>query len=102
MHWPYPVHDEDPVDVEPLLQQSSGDGHRVEVAETPGAAASHRETKKINNGGPELWVRSSAKRRLGAYMGVLSSAWCPGGRTTAKPFCRDAKCGLSHRASRTM
>lgn len=23
------------------------------------------------------------------YMGVLSSAWCPGGRTTAKPFWRD-------------
>lgn len=22
------------------------------------------------------------------HMGVLSSAWCPGGRTTAKPFCR--------------
>lgn len=23
----------------------------------------------------------------GTHMGVLSSAWCPGGRTTAKPFC---------------
>lgn len=22
------------------------------------------------------------------YIGVLSSAWCPGGRTTAKPFCK--------------
>lgn len=22
------------------------------------------------------------------YIGVLSSAWCPGGRTTAKPFCQ--------------
>lgn len=24
--------------------------------------------------------------RVCTYMGVLSSAWCPGGRTTAKPF----------------
>lgn len=24
------------------------------------------------------------------YIGVLSSAWCPGGRTTAKPFWKDA------------
>ncbi len=24
-------------------------------------------------------------------MGVLSSAWCPGGRTTAKPFCNEAR-----------
>lgn len=30
-----PVHDEDLVDVEPLLQQFGCDGHRVEVAETP-------------------------------------------------------------------
>lgn len=26
-------------------------------------------------------------------MGVLSSAWCPGGRTTAKPFCGDRQEG---------
>jgi hypothetical protein len=24
---------------------------------------------------------------MSTHMGVLSSAWCPGGRTTAKPFC---------------
>lgn len=35
----HPVHDEDPVDVESLLQQFGCDGHRVEVAETPETAA---------------------------------------------------------------
>lgn len=34
-----PVHDEDLVDVESLLQQLGCDGHRVEVAETPETAA---------------------------------------------------------------
>lgn len=34
-----PVHDEDLVDVEPLLQQFGCDGHRVEVAETPETSA---------------------------------------------------------------
>lgn len=34
-----PVHDEDLVDVESLLQQFGCDGHRVEVAETPETAA---------------------------------------------------------------
>lgn len=34
-----PVHDEDLVDVEPLLQQFGCNGHRVEVAETPETSA---------------------------------------------------------------
>lgn len=77
MRWLYPVHDEDPVDVEPLLQQSSGDGHRVEVAETPGAAATHGETHKVNNGGPELVAAFKCKTAAGclhggALLGVVS------------------------------
>lgn len=35
----HPVHDEDLVDAESLLQQSGCDRHRVEVAETPKSAA---------------------------------------------------------------
>lgn len=31
----YPVHNEDLADIEPLLQELGGDGHRVEVTESP-------------------------------------------------------------------
>lgn len=41
-----PVHDEDLVDVESLLQQFGCDGHRVEVAETPETAETERESLK--------------------------------------------------------
>lgn len=36
-----PVHDEDPVDAESLLQQFGSDGHRVEVTEPPEKEARH-------------------------------------------------------------
>ena len=41
----HPVHDEDLVDVESLLQQFGGNGHGVEVAEAPGMAT---ERKKLS------------------------------------------------------
>lgn len=40
-----PVHDEDLVNVESLLQQFGCDGHRVEVAETPETAAKRGKTE---------------------------------------------------------
>lgn len=38
-HVTHPVHNEDLVDIQSLLQQFGCDGHRVEVAETPETAA---------------------------------------------------------------
>lgn len=140
-----PVHDEDLVDVESLLQQFGCDGHRVEITETPETAekrgrrfsraqslsccismflqcvSKHTVTRtwKINKAAfTQYFMRRLAQWfmlflfqmslfwfwylymhglsvpgwvwwRLWPYMGVLSSAWCPGGRTTAKPFCRE-------------
>lgn len=34
------------------------------------------------------WRRSCGTRRR-THIGALSSAWCPGGRTTANPFCQE-------------
>ena len=119
--WTHPIHNQDLTATEPLLQKFSCDGHGVEVTESPvwvmrGRSDREKEERKkeytLSSIGivirvliirfcskshtVSITIRTDPMRRKkhkwrGTYIGVLSSAWCPGGRTTAKPFCQSEK-----------
>lgn len=83
--WTHPVHDEDLPHAQPLLQQPGCYGNRVEVAEAPARGQERGE------GGEFGWRKRWTQELKQTHMGELSSAWCPGGRTTAKPFCQEGE-----------
>lgn len=80
----HPVHNEDLAHSEFLLQQFGGDGDRVEETKAP----VHKDRNLLVQ--PQMQLKSHAFMwglcGRCTDMAVDSSAWCPGGRTTAKPF----------------
>lgn len=85
----YPVHNEDLAGLALLLQLPAGDGHRVEEAEAPEKRrerSCQTDPSCLPLSMPPARPTSAHPGLVRPYMAVEWSAWCPGGRTTAKPF----------------